>query len=161
MTERQREWIQWAILFCYVYLAGYIAKNVPGPVLYWAGILIMQVFDHFNLPQRYSMNLVWVMRYIMITAEFAALGFAYCWLMGEHWRKSGLIVAIIAVILNNVAIARAYGLQVLLTASWFYADTLVACATSLIGAWLAQRNRYQPHLRTARDLLFRTVMIQH
>lgn len=162
MTERQRRILAWLVLFCFVLLAGYIADELATPVIGWLGTVVMEVFTAVGLPQLFSTVILTVLGLVLLAIKSGMLGFAYCLLFDEPWRKAGVIAWALTFGMSAISILW-YHPAFFGAMAWTPAYIIHAAgslAASLGGAWLAHKNRYNDHLGAARDMLFRTLRVE-
>jgi hypothetical protein len=144
MTEAQRDWIQWAILFLIVYFAAYLVQSLTYPVLYWLSACVHDVLRMTHASPRASFYVDAGTGLCAAAIRFAALGFAYRWLMGDRWRKAGLSAWLVVTMLDNARLARP-------GSPMFYLEAAVSCAAALAGARLAMANGDHPWYRDSRE----------
>lgn len=157
MTERQRQVLAWLVLFIFVLLAGHLAGRLASPVIGWLMTVAAEVFTAAGLPRVFLTVALTVLGLVGVAIKSGMLGFAYCLLFDEPWRKSGAIAWALTFGMNAagmlwdgaLALTPAYAL-----------DAAVSLAACLGGAWLAHENRHNDHLGAARDMLFRMLRIE-
>lgn len=162
MSERPRQLFAWLVLCLFVLLAGYIATAILGPVLGWFSVMLLEVFAALNLPPIFSTATVTITRCLMIAARCAAIGFAYRMLFEDYWRKAGMRAWAVIVATNIIPASLSQGpelLAYLLTSIWFYAETAVAGAAALAGAWYAHSHRHNQRIAAVRNGLFSMLRI--
>jgi len=148
MTESQRDWIQWAILFLIVYLAAYLVQRLTYPVLYWLSACVHDVLRLARAPSGASSYVVVITELCAAAIRFAAIGFAYLWLIEDRWRKAGLSAWLVVMILDNLSLASSY------RSPMFYAAAAVGCAAALAGARLALSKSDHHWFQDSREWVF-------
>ena len=159
MTDGLRAWIQWAIVLFFVFLPAWLCRQAAAEILYWVVTCAQEILNQFQVPFWIKMKLHLIILHGAIFAYFLVAGFAYCWLMGTEWRKSALVAWLLFAAVDNVSRVPNYGITLLATAGWFYAELSSALIASLVGAWLGREHRHNPKLVAVRDMLFNTVVI--
>lgn len=162
MTERQRQVLAWLVLFLFVLLAGHLAGRMASPVIGWLMTVATEVSTAAGLPRIFLTAALAVLALVEVAIKSGMLGFAYCLLFDEPWRRSALIAWALTFGMNALyilwkapalfgalALTPAYGL-----------DAAVSLAASFGGAWLAHENRHDDRLGDARDMLFRMLRIE-
>jgi hypothetical protein len=142
MTEAQRDWIQWAILLLVVYFAAYLVQSLTYPVLYWLSACVQDVFRLMSAAPRATFYIDAGTELCAAAIRFAALGFAYLWLVKGRWWKAGLSAWLVVTIIDD---ARRPGSPML------YLEAAVGCAAALAGARLALAKSDHPWFTDSRE----------
>jgi hypothetical protein len=161
MTERQRQILAWIVLFLFVLLAGHLAGSLASPVIGWLMTVATEVFTAAGLPRIALTIVLTILGIILVVIKSGMLGFAYCLLFDEPWRKSGAIAWALTFGMNALGLlwkAPSYFGALALTPAYGL-DAAVSLAACLGGAWLAHENRHNDRLGEARDMLFRMLRI--
>lgn len=163
MSEDRPRWVRWGILFFLVYLAAYSVGCLTGGVVPWVMTCVLQVLGFLRVPERVTSFVSWGGVFGSLAIRFIVIGFTYCWIMGETWKRSGLHAWLAVLALDNL-LALPYGgagmIGRLAVSPMFYAMTAVACAASFYGARLGARYRSHEHLRTFRERLFHGLVLE-
>lgn len=162
MTERQRQALAWIVLFLFVLLAGHLAGRLASPVIGWLMTVAAELFTAAGLPRVFLTVVLTVLGLTGVAFKSGVLGFAYCLLFDEPWRKSGAIAWALTFGMNALGMlweAPSYFGAVALTPAYGL-DAAVSLAACLGGAWLAHENRRNDRLGEARDMLFRMLRIE-
>lgn len=162
MTERQRQVLAWIVLFFFVLLAGHLAGRLASPVIGWLGTVAMEVFTAAGLPRIFLTVVLTVLGLLLVAIKSGMLGFAYCLLFDEPWRKSGAIAWALTFGMNALGVlwdAPAY-FGALASTPGYALDAAVSLSACLGGAWLAHKNRHNDRLSAARDMLFSMLRIE-
>lgn len=157
MTERQRQVLAWIVLFLFVLLAGHLAGRLASPVIGWLMTVAAEVFTAAGLPRIFLTVVLAALGLVAVAIKSGMLGFAYCLLFDEPWRRSALIAW--ALTFGMSAIGMLWDGALALTPAYAL-DAAVSLAACLGGAWLAQENRHNDRLGEARDMLFRMLRIE-
>ncbi|MDD5304078.1 MAG: hypothetical protein PHS14_13335 [Elusimicrobia bacterium] len=163
MSEDRPEWIRWGILFFLVYLAAYSVGCLTSRVVPWVVTCVLQVLGFLGAPERVTRSVSWGGVFASVAIRFIVVGFTYCWIMGETWKRSGLHAWLAVLALDNLLALPDGGVGMIgrLAASpMFYATTGVACAASFYGARLGSRYRSHEHLREFRERLFHGLVLE-
>lgn len=147
VTERQRELFAWIVLSLVALLLGHIVASILGPVLGFVAVVLLQLAGALHAPDAVSTAVAIVLGLLLTAARCAMIGFAYRAFFDDPWRKAGLYAWAVIVVWSVLPAPR------LPTSVWFYASTLVSGAAALAGAWYAQEQRHDRHVRAVRDAL--------
>jgi len=131
---------------------------ILGPVLGWLTTMLLEVFGALNLPDIMSRIAVTAIRFLMLAAKCAAIGFVYRSLFDEPWRKAGMHAWAVIVMLDAFS-SGPMGLGYMLASLWFYADAAVSGAAVFAGAWHAHEQRHNQHVLGVRNGLLSVLRI--
>lgn len=163
MSGERPTWVRWSILFFLVYLAAFSVGCLTGKVSPWVATCLIQVLEFLRAPERLVDVVPWGGMFADLAIRFIVIGFTYCWIMGETWKRSGWEAWLAVLVLDNLLILPHEGAGMfgrLALSPMFYATTAAACAASFYGARLGARYRSHEHLREFRDRLFHGLVLE-
>lgn len=163
MSEERPAWVRWSILFFLVYLAAYSVGCVTRGVVPWVTTCVLQVLAFAGASERVLDVASWGGFFASLAIRFVVIGFTYCWIMGETWKRSGWEAWLAVLVLDNL-LALPHGGTAMLAgmaaSPMFYGQTAFACAASFFGARLGARYRQHEHLREFRERLFHGLVLE-
>lgn len=141
MNERAKELFHWALLFLLLALPSFLLERAAVAVLAWLISVLIDLAPQLSmrLPLELAVN------YGAIIAFYAFAGFNYGWLMDEDWKRAGLRVWLVFLLLNNALLLARAG-PALAASPLFWGDVIAAGLASFAGAWKAEAYRTHPAL---------------